>query len=211
MTALGLIGVSRAVPALLAAVNDESETILNLVGDALGTIDLTADLEPILRAVRRGDERVIESLFANADSNGLGHVLGIYDLLEHENKRLRLGAATALAKSGAFDLLDPPPVPKAAKMALQNGVSRIESASVGDHLRDGGDHFFEAVYLAPWWADAHFNLALWAESGRLWDLALRHLDLYLALAPDAVDVRKVRARISALEQQRGEKPKIPGL
>lgn len=210
MKALGDLGDPRAIPSLLEGLSDVDGNVRSLAGEALGNIDLAPDLVPMLRAVRRGDGKRIETLFDNAGSTGLGNVLVIYDLLDDDVSQTRKGATYALARGGAFTFLDKPPVSDAARAALSEGIATVRSSTYGDALKNVGQHFFDAIEIAPWWADAHHNLALWAESGQIWDLALEHFDLYLALAPDAEDARDVRGRISRLEEQRGEKPKLPG-
>lgn len=56
-----------------------------------------------------------------------------------------------------------------------------------------------AIKLAPWWANAYFNLALVLEKLRNYKMAIDNLNLYLLAVPDAPDAAAVKEKIYEIE------------
>ncbi|MFA6091620.1 MAG: hypothetical protein WCU88_00040 [Elusimicrobiota bacterium] len=63
----------------------------------------------------------------------------------------------------------------------------------------------EAIALAPWWADAYFNLGLMQTSMKDYARAIESLQLYLLGAPNSRDAKAVQAKIYELEVLRDSK------
>ncbi len=57
------------------------------------------------------------------------------------------------------------------------------------------------VLLAPWWRDAHYNLAKSFELRGMYLFAVKYYKYYLLLNPPATEASDVRARIEDLEQK----------
>jgi tetratricopeptide (TPR) repeat protein len=53
----------------------------------------------------------------------------------------------------------------------------------------------QALEIAPWWPDGHFNLALQLAEARDFAAAITEMKRYLALAPDAPDARAAQDKV----------------
>ncbi len=90
-----------------------------------------------------------------------------------------------------------------AKPSLSEEARRFrvqaEAAVERKAFADAADRYRDALRIAPWWPDGHFNRALiLAELGRH-ALAIREMKRYLLLSPDAPDARAARDRIYVWE------------
>ncbi len=96
--------------------------------------------------------------------------------------------------------LDPrPAIPDQAMRSLARAQAAIEMAKTNADFEDAASRLQDALRLAPWWADAYFNLGIVYEKvGRFAD-AVKSLKWYLRAAPDAKDVEAVRTKIYKLE------------
>lgn len=199
--ALGLIGDSRAVLHLIGALGDRDKSVRAQAALALDRIDLRPDLAPLRDAVERGDEAAIGELFDQMHLSGLANVMAMYDLLESPDARIRKNATVALAESGAFTVLEVPPVPEAARRAFDTGVRDLNKSKNNYELQNTSKHFREAIKIAPWWADAYFSLGLVLEgrAGKGW--AEPQFEFYLALAPQAPNAADARARLERLRNK----------
>jgi hypothetical protein len=91
-----------------------------------------------------------------------------------------------------------PTVSTAARQALEDGNVTFKNAQDDDGYVAAERSFKLAVGLAPWWADAYYNLALVQELLGLPGEARMNLEYYLLNAPGAADSSEIRARIQEL-------------
>jgi tetratricopeptide (TPR) repeat protein len=99
----------------------------------------------------------------------------------------------------------PASIPEAQRH-FDRAVALVETAQSAEDFAAAIKEFEQACGLVPVWADAYHNLAVMQEAlGRLRD-ALGNYKRYLALAPNASDADKVRARVELLERARMRGP-----
>jgi len=104
---LGQLGDSRAVPALISALQDENLLVRKFSAQALGEIRDLAALDPLLKALKDKDDWV---------RSGVGYALGklgtralqpLLKALHDECQTVRAGAAQALGKLGNSQAVEP--------------------------------------------------------------------------------------------------------
>lgn len=96
--------------------------------------------------------------------------------------------------------LDPPPVvPPEAERHMVWGQTAVKQVQSMVEYNLALSQFGKAVHLAPWWAEAYFNLAVVQEKAGLDEQAIRHLKLYLLAAPNAKDQPEVQRKIYELD------------
>jgi tetratricopeptide (TPR) repeat protein len=89
---------------------------------------------------------------------------------------------------------------------FDRAVALVETAQSAEDFAAAIKEFEQACGLVLVWADAYHNLAVMQEAlGRQRD-ALGSYQRYLALAPNASDADKVRARVELLERTRMRGP-----
>jgi len=93
----------------------------------------------------------------------------------------------------------PPALPEEARKASIRGQVAIREAKEQSDYKDAVKEFRKALRIAPWWADAYFNLAVAQENARQFRDAISSLKLYLIASPDSADAIAVRNNIYALE------------
>jgi tetratricopeptide (TPR) repeat protein len=64
---------------------------------------------------------------------------------------------------------------------------------------DAADAYLEALKIAPWWPEGHFNAALVLGEIHYYDEAIDHMKKYLALAANASGATRARAKIGEWE------------
>jgi len=85
------------------------------------------------------------------------------------------------------------------KPAISEDVHRFDvvaQAAVRDkRLVDAAKAYEQGLELAPWWPEGHFNAALvWGETG-FYSRAIDQMNKYVALMPDAPNLRAVKDKI----------------
>lgn len=105
-----------------------------------------------------------------------------------------------------------PAVPEEAQRHLGRGSAAVEIAKTSDDFLLAISEFKKALRLAPWLANAYFNLAVVQEKAGQFNEAIQNFNLYLLAAPSAADAQDVKTRIYGLElkaerQQKEEKEK----
>ena len=93
----------------------------------------------------------------------------------------------------------PPALPDEARRFTVRGQTAIKEAKNISDYKEAILEFNKALRIAPWWADAYFNLAVAQEKAEQFAKAIRNLKLYLLAAPHAPDYQKVEDQIYALE------------
>lgn len=114
--------------------------------------------------------------------------------LEAAGQRLRVKILTLAQR------LDPPPAPtEEAERHVIRGQMAFKTAKSVEEFNEAAKEFKRATLLAPWWPDPYFNLGLaQAQAGKL-DEAVASLKGYVLGAPNAPDVKEVKAKIVELE------------
>lgn len=103
--------------------------------------------------------------------------------------------------------LDPPPaISEEAERYMGHGKAAFKIAENPSDIQAAAQGFQKASDLAPWWADAYFNLALAYEQGKKYKEAIFNLKLYLLAAPSDPDAKKIKEKIYELDflAERGE-------
>lgn len=106
-----------------------------------------------------------------------------------------------------------PPIPEEARRYMARGQAAAELAKTKVDYDEAAKEFQKAVNIAPWWADAYYNLGLIQEKAERYSDAVRNLNLYMFAAPNALDMQAVQARIYKLEyraEKAGKRMKLEG-
>jgi tetratricopeptide (TPR) repeat protein len=74
---------------------------------------------------------------------------------------------------------------------------RAESAVAEKRFLDAVEAYDRALQVAPWWPQGHFNVALVLGELKTYGLAVKEMQRYLALAPDAANARQAQDKIYA--------------
>lgn len=93
----------------------------------------------------------------------------------------------------------PPAVPEEARKYSVRGQTAIKNAKSNSDYIEAAQEFSKALRLAPWWAEAYFNLAIAQEKAGKFSEAILNLKYYIMVTPNAPDVEKVKDQIYALE------------
>lgn len=124
----------------------------------------------------------------------LKHYISALQLGHGEERRLREKIIKLVQR------LDPPPaVPGEAEKCMAYGKVAVRRAQSQADYERAAQEFQKAVNIAPWLAEAYFNLAIVQEKAYQYDAAIRNLNFYLLAKPDAPDARELRAKIYELE------------
>lgn len=102
----------------------------------------------------------------------------------------------------AVSLPEPQPVPEEARQLFTLAVSQIKQASTPQALGQPIALLRKAVDIAPWWANAYYNLSRALEMSGQYDEAIRELNYYLKLNPPETDAREARAHIVVIQTER---------
>jgi len=96
--------------------------------------------------------------------------------------------------------LDPrPAIPEEAERRMARGKTALKVAQNSSDYESAAKEFLEAINQAPWWADAHYNLAVVREKQNEYQKAIDSFKTYLLAAPAASDAKEVKAKIYELE------------
>ncbi len=92
-----------------------------------------------------------------------------------------------------------PAIPEEARRFHVRAETAIKLAKSPEEFKEAVTEFQRAVSLAPWWADAYFNLGVAYEGAGDFAAAIGAMKLYLSARPNAADSAQVRDRLYALE------------
>ena len=98
-----------------------------------------------------------------------------------------------------------PDIPEDARRPFVKGNTAIKNASAPDDYANAIKLYQEALLLAPWWADAYFNVAKGQELHQDYDAAIQSVKFFLMTSPPATDARDAQDHIYALEELRDKK------
>ncbi len=99
----------------------------------------------------------------------------------------------------ASRLKPPPAVPEEARRYMGRGQAAVGLAKTPEDFGRAAAEFQRAVRMAPWLADAYYNLGVVQEKGGRLDEAIRSFKLYLRASPSASDAEQVHTRLYGLE------------
>ena len=98
-----------------------------------------------------------------------------------------------------------PEIPEDARRPFVRGNTAIKTASGPDDYANAIKLYQDALLIAPWWADAYFNLARGQELHQEYDAAIQSVKFFLMTSPSAADARDSQDHIYALEELRDKK------
>lgn len=100
-----------------------------------------------------------------------------------------------------------PTVPKEAERFMARGAVAMKSAKNVKDFKDSVTEFEKATLVAPWLANAYYNLGIAQEKAGLYDAAFKSLKLYLLASPNASDANSVEKLIYEIEyrQEKAQK------
>lgn len=91
------------------------------------------------------------------------------------------------------------------KPALPEAARRFKVQAEGavndKQFENAADYYEQAIEVAPWWPEGHFNRALVLGETKEFDLAILEMKRYLALVPDAPDARAAQDKIYDWERK----------
>ena len=86
---------------------------------------------------------------------------------------------------------------------------QAELAIKEKRFSDSVDRYSQAIHIAPWWPEGHFNRALVLGELKRYGEAIAEMNRYLQLTPDASDARAARDKVYEWEDARKAKSAIP--
>lgn len=103
-----------------------------------------------------------------------------------------------------------PAVPDEAMRHAVRGRAMFKRAATGDY-KTAVDELRMAVTVAPWWGSGYSALAVAQESNRDFAGAIQSLKLYVATAPEGVDVKAIKNKLYELEVAMEDEQRIKAL
>lgn len=94
------------------------------------------------------------------------------------------------------------PIPEEFHRRMARGESALGAARDMGGFKRAADEYRAATRVAPWRADAYYNLGIVQDKAGLYDAAMRNLKIYLAANPDAADAAAVRKRVYQIEYRK---------
>ncbi len=98
-----------------------------------------------------------------------------------------------------------PEIPEDARRPFVRGNTAIKAATSADDYANAVKLYQDALLIAPWWADAYFNLAKAQELHQDYDAAILSTKFFLMTSPPATEARDAQDHIYALEELRDKK------
>lgn len=169
----------------------------------------TAGKTPLQEAVERGHTDVAELLRE--------HPARQARLLEHirSNPRAAFVEMAAQIKGNpaddynrrliiklASELKPAPAIPEEARKHFIEGTAIVKAAKNPAQQSLAAQSFTEALKIAPWWADAYYNLGAAQELAEKYNEAEQAFNFYLLSNPSEKEKREVQDRIYALSAKR---------
>jgi tetratricopeptide (TPR) repeat protein len=101
----------------------------------------------------------------------------------------------------------PPAVPQEARRHMVRGRVAVKSAKGQGGFQQAAEEFRQALRLAPWLAEAYYNLGIVLDKIGKYDEAILNLKLYLLAVPDSADATQVQDFIYEIEYRQEQKQK----
>ena len=99
----------------------------------------------------------------------------------------------------AIELPETPAVPEEARQLFAAASTQIRQASTPVALGQPIALLQKTLAIAPWWANAYYNLSRALELNGQYDEAVQQLNYYLKLNPPEADAREARAHIVVIQ------------
>lgn len=93
----------------------------------------------------------------------------------------------------------PPALTEDAKRHMARGQGAIKAAKSQEDWADAVKEYEKAVYFAPWYADAYYNLGVARDKAGQFDGAIWALKMYLLVKPYAEDAEQVKNLMYEIE------------
>lgn len=160
---------------------------------------LTRRSRLVVNAYLSGDEDEVALISDEERKECFQIITGFTAFLNHEDPAVRRIAFVMLSLSEALSLVDLPPVTALAEKQMEQSLVVLGQAQTRHEMKTAAALFKRAVDMAPWWAEARFNLALIYEELGENKAAAQEIKYYLQLRPDADDAETSRVKIDSLE------------
>ncbi len=98
-----------------------------------------------------------------------------------------------------LSLKSPPSLSEEARHHANRGLAFLKRAENREGFDSAISELEQALRLAPWWAEAYFNLGLVQEKAEEFDAAIQSLQFYLLAQPHSRDTDTVKKKIAELE------------
>jgi len=206
----------RRTPLILAACNalySGKANRINLVklllnkGAKLEVID-SLNETPLQCADLKGPVEVVDLLheaqlertqLEEAQTKGTNERLAAYvDILQHYPQDDSLREKTVQLAAGLPKL---PPFPDDAQQLFVLASGQIKQAATSAALEQRIGLLRKALAMAPWFANAYYNLSRALEMRGQYDDAIKQLRYYLDLKPAEADAREARNHIVAIQAE----------
>ncbi len=150
-----------------------------------------AELVDLLEAVRR-DRKMLEQVRGKAPSERFAAYLAFLQRYPQDD----------LTRENIIQLVqtfpDRPAIPEEARQLVILAIPKIREAKSPAQLEEPVVLLIKATNLAPWWADAYYNLACALELRGSYNSAIKQLNFYLKLNPPQADAVEARTRIEVI-------------
>jgi tetratricopeptide (TPR) repeat protein len=94
-----------------------------------------------------------------------------------------------------------PAVPETAERYLVRGEAAVETANDEQGYTRAAGEFNKALQVAPWLADAYFNLGVVLDKAGKYDEAIDNLNLYLIAVPHDKEAKKLKYKIEYRKEE----------
>jgi ankyrin repeat protein len=102
----------------------------------------------------------------------------------------------------AASLPTPPAIPEEARQLFLQASALMKQTSTPEELAKPIKLLRKALVIAPWWANAYYNLARALELSGHYDEAVKQLNYYLELKPSEGDATEARDHISVIQAEK---------
>lgn len=104
----------------------------------------------------------------------------------------------------------PPPIPEETLRSMARGEAKVKMGGAGSY-EGAAKEMEQAVLIAPWLADAYFNLGIVQEKGEIFGSAIQNFQLFLLAAPQSPNAKAVQTKIYALEVLQEDQVKMQSM
>lgn len=129
-----------------------------------------------------------------------GEKLAVYLSTLEEHPKDGILREKVIAFAGTLPEL--PPIPEAARQLFVLASGQIKQAKTPEALDQPIVLLRKATDLAPWWANAYYNLSRALEMSGQYDDAIQQLKYYLELKPAEADARETQTHIVVIQTEK---------
>jgi len=106
------------------------------------------------------------------------------------------------------EMKPPPAIPEEAERYMARGAAAAKGAKNPNDFKDAVREFEKATLVAPWLANAYYNLGIAQDGAGMYTEAIKSLKLYLLAVPNASDAKKLIYEIE-YRQEKAAKESSP--